>query len=577
MKAISSRAKSLTCLSAALLVSCTSLIAANNEWQTGSGNWFTGPWQLSAPPTSADQAIFSLNASSTAASIVVSIGDDAAAVASYLSIARGKTVELVLGTNASLTATGGTWQIGSGTGTGAASAPGKLKISGSTTGRASVAIGSGGINIGSSATQTGNSVEIAGNLDVQAAGGLVVGRFGNSNLLTIKDGAKLEGTSIWVSATQNITNGIGDNNGALISGSGTEVTLKPTSNLALVVAARPTTNLSTSQTGNYVRIEDGAAVRIDSVNSSSTADLKIGDTSFRVGNFVSVTGAGSVLELKGDTRIYVGVGSNNSNYNNSLSVGNGGAIKSDGAIAVAQARTSGAKNRLVIGSGGTLLVGGAITNSGGLVQLADGGVLRGETTAGSAVPVDLLIQGQVLVSGTVTTTSIGRFEAAGSGLASNVTTTVKNNGVFAVGLASATNASTLTLSSTVNLESGSVLEIGIFSDGGIDSINLALSGSLVLQSDAVFMLTLDGYIPKTGDSWAVFTGATSNIIGNFDMTLASLPTLSGELSWDYSRFNEAGGWQVAVIPEPRSTGLLLTAAIAGIGCFRRARRSSNIN
>jgi hypothetical protein len=565
MKVTASRTKSFSSLSAALLVSCSSLFGAANEWRDDNGNWLTGNWQLGTPPNSADHAVFSLNTSSPATSIVVDIGDNEAASAAYLSIARGKTVEIALGTNASLSGTAGTWQIGSATGSGATSAPGALTISGPSTGSASVAIGAGGINIGSQAAQVGNTLTMSGNLDIAAAGGIVVGRFGNSNLFTIDGGVNFNGTSLWVSATQAIANGIGNGNGTVISGAGTEVSLAPTSNLALLIAARPTTNLASQQSGNYVSVEDGAVLRIDSVNSSSSADVKVGDLAFRSGNYLRVTGAGSLMELKGNTQIIIGANSSTS-YDNSVTVDNGGVIKNDGTTTIVNSRTSGGKNRLVVGSSGTLLTGGDITVSGGLLQLADGGNLRGQTVAGTLTDINIIIQGQGSAN--------GRFEAAGSGLASNVTTTIRTGSTLAVGLASATTASGLTLSSTVNLEAGSILELSIFGNGSIDSINLASTGSLVVDSGAVFALTLSGYTVQAGDSWNVFTGETSNIVGDFDMTLSTLPTLGGDLSWDYSQFNEAGGWQIAVIPEPSSIVLLLAGGVFGINAFRRTRRGT---
>lgn len=563
MKAPSSSISAFVRLGALALVSCSPLYAAVNDWQSNSGDWFSGTWSLGSVPTTVDSTRFGNISGSTDSAITVTLRDNEAAYLTYAAIGVGKSVTFSLGSGASLNGSSGTWQVGSNFGTG--TTPSHLTFSGDGANRATVVLGSGGMNIGATPKKGENSVTITGNVDVSTTNTTVVGRNGDGNRMTVASGAKFTGSGIWVGATQDVNNGIGNDNGLLVTGAGSEVLLNTGTNLALLLGARPLAGTGTSvrQSGNYVRVEDGAKLHIDARTAGTTSDVKIGDNAFRNNNFVEVTGVGSQFLLEGKTQMFIG-GTSAESYGNSFTVANGAIAKSDGIITINHTRTSaGAKNRLVIGDGGTLTAASTITNNGGLVQLAQGGALRGESVAGSATPVSLIIQNGG--------NSVGRFEAAGSGLASNVTTTVKSGAVFAIGLTGATTATTLDLHSTVNMESGSLFEVALFGASEVTSVNLDASSQINLGTGVIFSLTLKGYAPEAGNYWSIFTGETSNVLGSFDLSLAHLPTLAGDLEWDYSLLNSAGGWQIGVIPEPGSVALFVGAGALLAFSLRRGK------
>lgn len=151
---------------------------------------------------------------------------------------------------------------------------------------------------------------------------------------------------------------------------------------------------------------------------------------------------------------------------------------------------------------------------------------------------------------------------------------IQDGATFAIGITGDSSASSFTLASSADLLNGSTFATSIFGSGANDigQLNLAIGADMDLSSDVVFQLSLVNYNPALGDEWTVFTGLTNLIDGDFNPTLADLPSLSGGLEWDLTGFNEEGGWVVAVIPEPGMLALLSLAS----GFLLLRRRNVNL-
>lgn len=174
--------------------------------------------------------------------------------------------------------------------------------------------------------------------------------------------------------------------------------------------------------------------------------------------------------------------------------------------------------------------------------------------------------GNVIMSGT------SRLEAAGTNYVTTVGTTLIGGGsTLAVGTAGGSTGESLTLASTVVTNSNAIVELSIFGDGDNDSIVMGTGSALNLDADTVFKLVLEGaYVPGTPQSWTMFSGLTANISGGFDPGNAVLPTLPSGWNWDLGDFNETGGWQVSVVPEPGSV-LLLVGGLVMLLARRQCR------
>ncbi len=544
-----------------------SLHAANvpTTWNVANGDWLdAGNWTAGAPadlsPADVSQALFNVTGSSPATSNVTVNG---AAEFDYMGVGLGKTVNLSLADGASLT--GETVIVGrfvAGDVT-----PSHLNVSGPATGHASISWSSG-FQIGGVATGLGDTATFSGpNLSItDTAANLTVGRQGNGHTLTLSDGVKYSGKSMIVSATVNVTSGVGNNHKLIVTGAGTEVSLGgltgSTSTLGLVVGSRPLTGSSSSnvQSGNTVEISNGAKVTVNGNNPDATITNLVGANTYRVNNSIQVTGTNSVLDIKGTISTTIGHTTDTS-YNNRLVVNSGGTVRSEGVIIINNGTSIAANRRniLDVGNLGTLLTSNAINNNGGLVRLAEGGVLAGQNSLGDAVAVALNINGT------------GRFEAAGSGLGSTVAVNVGNStsqAVLAVGLTGRTSAATLTVDSAVSMNSNSLLEVSIFGSNSIDSIVLGENSSFTIGENVALTIGLRGHTLQAGDSYQLFTGEFDHVIGSF--TTINSPTLTGDLSWDWSGFNADGGWTVAVIPEPSSMVLLIGGGAAAM-VLRRMR------
>ncbi len=223
---------------------------------------------------------------------------------------------------------------------------------------------------------------------------------------------------------------------------------------------------------------------------------------------------------------------------------------------------NGLNNRVIL-EDGTLSGNRLYAYAGALIQLSKNSVLEASDTT-----MSLYINSGAAANG-------ARFELEGDGRGASVHTRVYNNGVLAVGLGdpdtgARTEAGKLTLSSTVQLDSGSILEISIFGSGnaGIDQIDLNTSAATMLdiRTGALLNLKLNGYTPTLGESWTLFTGETSKIVGIFNLSL-----IDPEV-WDLSNFNEAGGWViVSQIPEPSGVALLCLSGTGMIALLRNLR------
>lgn len=214
-------------------------------------------------------------------------------------------------------------------------------------------------------------------------------------------------------------------------------------------------------------------------------------------------------------------------------------------------------NRMQVMSGS---VKGYLIDNSGLFQLSQNGSLAPSSVSGGTMNVY------------VRTNS--RFEAEGSGIHSNVVTRVFTNGIFAIGLTDPETgdraaAATLNLSSKIQLDAGSMLEMHLFgtNTGETDQIALGATGVLTnVSSGGILKLVVDeSYTLQWGDKWTLFTGETTNIKGNFNTSLIDTNV------WDISDLNEAGGWQVSAIPEPGALALLL-AGVSSLLILRRKRR-----
>lgn len=191
-------------------------------------------------------------------------------------------------------------------------------------------------------------------------------------------------------------------------------------------------------------------------------------------------------------------------------------------------------------------------------------------------------------NGKITATTISLrersfFEAEGSGLTATVNMTARfdpgheGGGTLLIGLRDAPRsvASTLTLgNSTVNMGDQTNIEMSLFSGSSSDQINFLSTGTMSLTGTVHLNFTAtNSYTPVLNDSWTLFTGNTANIVGSGTFAL-DLPTLGSGLSWDQSDFNQAGGWQLSVVPEPATVLMLgLGAAFLIVRC-RRASRTS---
>ncbi len=491
----------------ALFFCCLGTLQAQNpaRWAVGDGAWdLPANWSINAVPTSDYYTNFQYNAVDPEMSVTVS----GSQTASYLQLARSQTLTLEMANGSTLALTGNITRVGASAATGfnAGTDPASLTLSGPESGtEATVTFHSIFVQNQSSLTVTGAS------LKVNVTGGLTVGLGVDGSSLELKEGAGITTASLNVGHTS--TAGRSDNEVTILAGS------------ELV----------------------------------STGKVSIGAYTGQRSNRVEVTGVNALLSAGGSISLQIGDANPGTNFGgNRLVISDGGKVKSTGTSSIfAHADNGGdndGENGLIIRSGGTFSSADTINNR-GLVSLQEGGVLEGRNSADQPKAITLVVGNG------------GRFEAAGGGLASNVTTLVLAGGKLAVGDGLGGDAQTLSLSSTVTFNAGAVLELNLFETGLMDSVHL-LSGATL---GGPVKLSLVGQ-PVSSGTWQVFTGVTTGISATFDVTGLD------PLIWDTSLFNQEGDWKLTatVIPEPAVSAMLLGGAlIFGLNGRRLARLGRN--
>jgi len=542
----------LTVFVATVLLFSPFAAAQTTTWQGSSGNGGDGAWAtpgdwLGGIPTSGTSAVFYTDGTFSATSTVTVAGANSAR---SLFVGSGKTVELKMASGSSLSASGAITLIGLDSGTGTTAA--NLTYSGPASGSATLNLGS--FYVGREKSND-NTLVFSGSLTISDPGtGVSYVGVGNgpggpsvNNLLKVLDGANLTRFGLVVGRGTTSISG----NGILLDGAGSKLTVNGGGAARGFVIG----SFSGGQ-GNYLSVQGGAVVNVDTgVGGSSQNFLNVGNSSGSRDNYITVDGAGSLLDLKSSSSLTLGHASGyGGNY---VEVGGTGSITTNGTMIINTFAVNGGNNsgnnRLTIKNGGTLTSSSTVSNS-GLLQLKAGGIYTGTST--------------------LTVTSTGRFEAEGTGLGSQVATTINNLGTLALGTTSGRfTGSLLTLNSTVTLATGAVFEATIFGVGDSDQIVLGATGDLDLSAGgAVFKLLLSGYAPVAGNQWTIFTGATgAGINGVFPEGSAILPALGGGLSWDYSNFNEAGNWNIAVVPEPGVLPLVFIGLCLVAGLSKRRR------
>jgi len=349
-------------------------------------------------------------------------------------------------------------------------------------------------------------------------------------------------------------------------------------------AAEITVDSSAPAKFNFLYVRRGKAVTL-----ALKAGASLSGSIMTVGEEGRQDGTGSQLTIKGPTegaaavtleRFYVkydtglrnsltlsGSGLTVNLTKNYTDINNGGSlIVTDGATVNAQTGTAfylqatgsnGLNNRVALESG-TVSVPTIYMWEGSLFQLS-----KNATLTASNIYVNRLADA-----------GGARFEAEGAGLTGMLK--VYSKGVLAIGLTDVeTNtrsaASKLTIQSTVEMDSGSILEVHVFGSGadGIDQINLAEGGSLKSGgTGAVLKLKLEGYTPKAGESWTLFTGETGSISGVFDFSEVDTNL------WDISQLNADGEWVITAIPEPSSLSIVSMVGLIGTAFAGFLKRSS---
>lgn len=572
----------------ALLMGVTPSLFAQRVWDTDNGDWnIAENWVGGVPAdvnSTAGDAAFGISGNSPNASVAIGVAD--AAYARIVRVGQGKTVTLNLQNGASIanTAAPGSvqWNINiGGTGTGTGTGESHLTVNGPGTGSASVTFNQfilSSRNIADAAA--GNTLTFSGaGLSVAtgtAATASVVGRYSNDNVLTVSNKASVQLHGIWIS--QNGAADLGkavSGNKVVVDDATLTVNGASGNNTLLIGSQNYTATYANAIHDNSITVRNGGTMTL-----SSGAGFTIGNAANSRANYLRVTDNGT-FDITATSSTIIGNSAGTNLGGNFIQVDDGGKMKTTGTLTIyshasADPNNEGA-NRLVVGNGGTFAASGLINNSGsiqldpgavftssnivnindaGLLQLSSGATLEGKSLGGSDFPL------------TINVKSGGRFEAAGSGLASNVASTVESAGTFSLGLAEAPSASTLNLNSALTLNDGSIFEVTIFGEDAMGSMNLGASASVLISGDAVFKLLPGDYTPVNGDSWTLFSGDIGNISGMFDLENAILPVLDNQdLSWALNL--DGSVWKIAVIPEPGTFALLGFAGMAGLFLRRR--------
>lgn len=517
----------------------------------GNGSWSTPEnWNPAGVPAylASDNHIanFYLNNGELDASTAkVTLAGTPGARGIFVGVGKTVTMELAAGTALSL----GTKSISVGTNldTGVPLAPASLTMKGSAGGNSTVSLG-GLLEFRNASTLTfsGPNLAVTSTLTNNGQSRMI----GVDNRLNVEAGASVELYSLWAgNGAATTTNGHG--NAVVVKGAQSKLVISGgNGNIGLRIGSISGTSTIAAAYGNSLSVESGGTVEVTTgTGGTNQNNLSIGNGAWARSNSVIVTGADSTLALKDGSAIHIGNTSQDNRGDNHLEVRDGAKVVTSGQTTIYDyTNTLGVgANRLTIANGGTFRSSSTIENR-SLLQLAAGGVLEG---------ADALSNPQALG---VSVTSTGRFEAAGTGLGSTVTTNVAANGTFAIGLTDGvtgnTTASLLTLRSTVAFTTGSLLEISIFNASTSDQIDFAPAGGILTGNVKLDLVFENGYTPESGGSWTLFTGETGDITATFDLSQLD------PLLWDTDQFNQQGGWKLVAIPESSSAMLSLVGFLA---------------
>lgn len=295
--------------------------------------------------------------------------------------------------------------------------------------------------------------------------------------------------------------------------------------------------------GNQVIVQTGSKLLLH------TGMVSVGNNSGHHTNNLVVTGNDSLVQINGqEMRIGNNLGTNLGG--NFVEIRSGGKLETDSQISIRGYTTDSTDhgaNRLTIGQGGTLSTDSSIvvgytdptTYTQSVLQLANGGILEGMAL--------------------VDVHNGARFEAAGNGLANSTQVNIHTGGTLSVGLAEDSTAQILQIASTINFHPDSVLEFSLFANGVSDQIEILSGGNI----SGNVQLALDGIAAESGTTWTLFTGDTSLISATFDLSQLD------STSWDVSKFNQDGGWELTSIPEPATYAIIFGAGLAFIAGLRR--------
>ncbi len=501
--------KVLPLLAAATLVSSSSLFAATAWINPAGGDWdVLANWSIRVPDgTTGNSHLAEFSALSEEALNVKLDGD---LVSAGVSVGWGTDLTFEFKPDSKLT-TGGFWRVGYAVGTG--SGPASLTLKGPATGSAEVNLTTAGgsnqfyINSGSTLNLTGP------NLAVTALGPTILGTTGanHNNTLNLSGGATFHSGGLRVGQT---TGGNGNSY------------------------------------GNRVFVEAASVLTIES------NPVSLGSNAGHHSNAVTISGTGARMEVEGQDFL-IGNNTGDNQGGNYAEISGGGTLETSGKIQIrgyTVGESDHGSNRMTVGNGGTLTSSSTITVghdtattfADAVLQLAQGGVINGNAS--------------------VVVNNGSRFEAAGSGLAASVQTTIHDGGTFAIGAEGDTAPAILTLQSNVDFAQGSVLSLSLFADGTADGVVFTGTGSFT--GNILLDLDLTGFAPEAGQSWTLFSGEIANIDATFDLSHLD------PLIWNTSDFNGEGGWKLAVIPEPSTVGILLGGlAVLAFPLLRRRRVS----
>lgn len=499
-------------------------LAEIKDWRGGDGDW-TDPekWTSSGAPGPLDDARFN---NSVDSSVAIRAGES---VELNLLNIRRSNVSISFASGSSLTTT----SVRTGQ---RANEVAHLTFTGPGTGSATLSLGN--LITGSPDAGDGHKVTFSGSgLNASAiAERSIIGRGSGSNELEVLDGAKLALHSLRIGYVDNSSG-----NKVSVKGAGSTLSFSNSSGAVVEIGA----GVGVGVNGSQLIASDGGTI-------SSSAAIRISQIAQTHSNSVTVTGANSKLEMLSGATLVVGAKNTPTGAGGSfVRVAQGGKLLTSGSIGIyghdLASLADHGKNSLLVEAGGTL------TQTAGDITIGENALLR-------------LASGGTLASPSVQVSSGGRFEAEGGGLQATVVT-IAGGAVLAVGVEGSEGAQQLTIGRSVTLDTGSFLEIDLHASGEGDLLVLDSQGSLVLKHGVTLRLSLAGYEPVLNDSWTLVSGNTGALSGEFE--LFEMPELQDGLSWDFSRLNEEGGWQLAVIPEP---GTWLLTGLGGCALLAYSRR-----